>query len=197
MPLLESYPKVTRVIVQRDASSRMFDFSHGFGLLGEYLHRPAPLMWGDEFLAKKFAAFEAIPPISNDPLAAARLRGRQAQRDLLATQGDLLDADEVANRLHADVPYVEQQRAQGQLLAFPTAAGKPGYPSWQFDDDGLLPGLETIFRAFGVRDPWMQAAFFLSGNLRLGGQTPLEVLLRGEVEAVRSAAAAFGEQGAA
>jgi hypothetical protein len=134
---------------------------------------------------------------TDDLLAAARRRGAQAKRDLLAAQGDLLDADEVAARLHDDVTEVERRRSQGLLLALPTASGKFGFPSWQFTDSGLLPGLSTVFRDFGVRDPWMQAAFFLSGNLRLGGRTPLEVLLRGDVEAVRSAAAAFGEQGAA
>jgi hypothetical protein len=33
---------------------------------------------------------------ATDPLAAARARGEQAKRDLLAVQGDLLDAREVA-----------------------------------------------------------------------------------------------------
>ena len=43
----------------------------------------------------------------------------------------------------------------------------------------------------------MRAAFFLSGDPRLNGATPLEELRRGNIEAVRRAASAYGEHGAA
>ena len=66
--------------------------------------------------------------------------------------------------------------------------------SWQFTDEGLLPGLEAVLAALGVDSPWSRAAFFFSGDLRLDWRTPLEVLLSGDVEAVRLAAAAYGEQ---
>jgi hypothetical protein len=131
---------------------------------------------------------------ATDPLAAARARGEQAKRDILAAQGDMLNASEVAARLRCDVADVEQRRQEGLLLALPSASGELGFPAWQFTDDGLLPGLEEVFRNMSVRSPWMRAAFFLSGDLRLDGRTPLEMLLRGEIEAVRDAGAAYGEQ---
>ena len=60
-----------------------------------------------------------------------------------------------------------------------------------------LTGFESALRELGVRDPWMKAAFFLSGDPRLDGASPLEVLRRGDPEAVLRAARGYGEHGAA
>jgi hypothetical protein len=148
-------------------------------------------------LADAIRQFVASRPSStgdDDPLWAARQRGEQAKRDILASQGDMLDADEVAARLGCDVAEVERRRHDGLLLALPTEPGRLGFPAWQFADSGLLPGLEDVLRNMSVRSPWMRAQFFLSGDLRLDGRTPLEMLLRGEIDAVRRAGAAYGEQ---
>jgi hypothetical protein len=131
---------------------------------------------------------------TKDPLAAALRRGERARRSILAAQGNLLDVDEVAAHLGMTREEVLDRQIRGRLLALPLEDGTLGFPSWQFAEYGLLPGIETIFRNIGVDDPWMQAAYFLSGELRLDGQTPLEVLQRGDIEAVRKAAAAYGEQ---
>jgi hypothetical protein len=140
---------------------------------------------------------DARVALGDDPLAAARQRGEQMKRDILATQGDLLDANEVAARLGLTPAEVEQRRCDGLLMAIPTEKGPFGFPAWQFTDDGLLPGLEDVLRVLDVDGEWTRAAFFLSGDIRLDWRTPLEMLLRGEIEAVRNAAAAYGEQGAA
>ena len=129
-----------------------------------------------------------------DPLAAAKARGEQAKRDILAAQGDMLDANQVAARLGCDLAEVEARRRQGLLIALPDEHGKRGFPAWQFEDNGLLPGLEDVLRHMNVRSPWMRAQFFLTGDVRLDGETPLVVLLRGDIDAVRRAGAAHGEQ---
>jgi hypothetical protein len=137
---------------------------------------------------------DAVPNAADDPLAAAKRRGEIARRGLLAAQGELLGAAEAAARLGVSQSEVDRRRVLGQLIALPIESGAQAFPSWQFVDGGLLPGLEAVLRDIGVRDPWMQAAYFLSGDIRLDGQTPLEMLRRGEAEAVRRAAAAYGEQ---
>lgn len=134
---------------------------------------------------------------ADDPLAAARARGEQAKRAILAMQGALVDVAEVAARLGIDSSKIEQRRRDGLLIALPLDDGTFGYPTWQFLRDGLLPGLESVLSVMGVHSSWMRAAFFLSGDVRLDGRTPLDALLDGEIEAVRRAAAAYGEQGAA
>lgn len=131
---------------------------------------------------------------ASDPLAAARARGEQAKRDLLAVQGEMLTDSEVSARLGYDVDGVGALRRQGLLIALPDEEGHYGFPAWQFTDRGLLPGLQDVLANLGAESPWTQAAFFFSGDIRLDWRTPLEVLLRGDIDAVRRAAAAFGEQ---
>jgi len=143
-------------------------------------------------LAKNGTSVE--PGAASDPLAAAKARGEQAKRDILAAQGDMLSASDVASRLNVNVEDVERRRQDGLLIALPSETGTPGFPAWQFRDDGLLPGLDIVLSHMSVRSPWMRAQFFLSGDLRLDGRTPLDVLRRGEIDAVRRAGAAYGEQ---
>jgi hypothetical protein len=129
-----------------------------------------------------------------DPLAAAKARGEQAKRDILAAQGTLLGALDVATLLRIDLAGVERRRQEGRLLALPTESGKLGFPTWQFSAHGLLPGLEEVLHHMRVQSPWMRVQFFLTSDQHLNGRTPLEMLLRGEVEAVKRASAAYGEQ---
>jgi len=135
-----------------------------------------------------------VPVNPDDPLAAAKARGEQAKRDILAAQGELLDASEVARRLRTSETEVHRRRITEVLLALPTDSGQYGFPAWQFAEDGLLPGLQPVFDAMTIRSPWMRAQFFLTGDLRLNGRRPLDVLRGGDVEAVRRAGAAYGEQ---
>ena len=133
----------------------------------------------------------------DDPLIRARLRGVTTREQILQMEGGTWTAQEVARRLGDDEESVDRLRQDGRLLGIP--AGRSGfrYPAWQFDSHGTLPGLATILAAMTVRSPWMRAAFFLSGDVALDGETPLAALQRGDVEAVARAAALYGEQGAA
>ena len=101
---------------------------------------------------------------------------------------------EVAARLEMSPDKVLKRQERGRLLALPWRMGRSGFPPGSSPSAGSCPGLDTVLRNIGVDDPWMQAAYFLSGELRLDGRTPLEALQSGEVEAVRRAAAAYGEQ---
>jgi hypothetical protein len=132
--------------------------------------------------------------LTSELFAAARARGEQAKHEILAEQGDMLTAAEVAIRLGYTATAVERRRQDGLLLALPLEAGDLGFPAWQFTDRGLLPGLEDVLQSMSVRSPWMRAQFFLTGDLRLDGETPLGMLRRGNVDAVRRAGAAYGEQ---
>ena len=132
--------------------------------------------------------------LATDPLAAAKARGEQAKRDILAAPGDMLDAANVADRLRINIAEVHRRRQSGLLLALPNEMGEFRFPAWQFSEHELVPGLEEVLRRMVVKSPWMRAQFFLAGDLRLGGKTPLELLLQGQMDAVRDAGAAYGEQ---
>ena len=71
------------------------------------------------------------------------------------------------------------------------------YPVWQLTESGVLPGLDKVLVVLASHDEWMQTAFFVSANPRLGGRTPIEMLKAGELESVLDAAEAYGEHGAA
>ncbi|MGH2458259.1 MAG: hypothetical protein ACRDIY_05265 [Chloroflexota bacterium] len=149
-------------------------------------------------LARALERPEAIAALrQEDPLAEARLRGISMRERLLQAEGGTFTAEQVAQHLRMTRQAVDKRRRAGRLIAF--SAGRRGYlyPVWQFGADGTLPGLERILSQLAVHDPWMQAAFFLSGDPRLSDRSPLEALRAGEVEAVCRAARGYGEHSAA
>jgi len=132
-----------------------------------------------------------------DPLAPAHLRGLEAKHRLVQQGGGVLTAAQAARALRLSRQAVDKRRLAGKLLAL--ALGRRGYvyPAWQFTPRGTVQGLEGILGALREHDPWMQAAFFLNRNSRLGDRTPVEMLSAGRLEEARAAAHAYGEHGAA
>jgi hypothetical protein len=131
------------------------------------------------------------------PLAAARLRGLQAKLDLLERAGGTLQPREVAALLRMSRQAVGKRRAAGTLLG--VSLGRRGYeyPACQFVDGGVVEGLAEVLSAFDDDvDPWMRLAFLVTTNDALDGEMPLDVLRRGEVDAVVRAARIHGGHGA-
>jgi hypothetical protein len=128
-----------------------------------------------------------------DPLAGARLRGMEVKRELLYSDGQPLRSEEVAQLLGISRQAVDKRRSKGQLLA--VLLGKRGYfyPLWQFKDGGVLPGLDSVLTALAKFDHWTQLMFIKTGDLRLDNLTPLECLVAGNIDAVITAAACYGE----
>lgn len=128
-----------------------------------------------------------------DPLAAARLRGARMRRELLAAGGGALTAGRVAALLGISTQAVNKRRKAGALLGLDGTRFL--YPAFQFTAGGVLPGLREALAALAaVEDPWTRANFLLTGDPRLGGRRPLDVLREGDVAAVEAAAAAYGRQ---
>ncbi len=132
-----------------------------------------------------------------DPLAAAKLRGVAAKEKLLQTGGGVLSADEAAKLLGISRQAVDKRRKQGQLIGLVQGRRGYAYPAWQFEGGRTIADLEQVLKVLHGHDPWMQMAFFLNGNDRLGGDSPIELLRGGESSKVLWAAAQYGEQGAA
>lgn len=133
----------------------------------------------------------------DDPLAPARLRGLHSREQLLEAEGGVISAEDAAAMLHITRQAVDKRRRTGRLIGINIGRHGYAYPLCQFDPQGgTLPGLEAVLEELRDHDPWMQLAFLLNPNTRLAGNTPLTELRRGHVETVRSAARAYGEQGA-
>jgi len=133
----------------------------------------------------------------HDPLAELRLRGLEARQRLLAAQGGSLRGEDAAHLLGVSRQAVDKRRRAARLLGIRVGPHRYAYPSWQFSEDGVLPGLEEVLHDLRHHDPWMQLAFMVNGNLCLEGRVPLEELRRGHVAAVQRAARLYGEQGGA
>lgn len=134
---------------------------------------------------------------AQDPLAAARVRGARQAREILQEEGGTVGTKEMGDLLGGiSAQAVDKRRRKGKLLALPAGKGGYRYPVWQVRGGTVVEGLEEVLGVFGVEDPWMRAAFFLSGDARLDGERPLDRLKLGDVGPVKQAAAAYGMHGA-
>jgi hypothetical protein len=125
-----------------------------------------------------------------DPLAAPRLRGLRAKRQLLEAEGGIVSGRELAKAIGITRQAVDKRRLAGTLIGIDLGKRGYAYPVWQVG----LDGLDTVLATLEACDPWTQALFMLSPDSWLNGETPLAVLRRGEREAVLTAARLYGEQ---
>lgn len=139
----------------------------------------------------------AAPAIEVATIDAARAAGVEARDRLLNAEGGSWPVDRVAKYLRLTRQAIDKRRRANKLIGL--AVGRHGYlyPSWQFNRNGTVPGLEDVLGALHRHDPWSQVIFMLSPNDRLDAATPLETLRKGQTEEVKIAASLFGEHGAA
>jgi hypothetical protein len=136
-------------------------------------------------------AVELDPP--RDPLAAARARGAAARERLLEKAGGTLRVSEVADLLGVTRTAINARRTRGTLLAVPLPNGEHMYPACQFTDSGVPAGLARFLAAFRDTDPWTQLSVLLAPSQRHEGQSALELIKLGEVDAAVGIARRHGE----
>ncbi|MGF1601621.1 MAG: hypothetical protein ACFCU8_06310 [Thermosynechococcaceae cyanobacterium] len=132
--------------------------------------------------------------LTDDPLAVHRLNGLPIKQKLLSYQGHSpLRSEQVANLLNMSREAVNKRRRNGQLVA--VSFGRRGYqyPSWQFQEGKVLPGLKEVLQALDAEGEWTPLLFLCSGDPSLKGDTPIDRLREGHVEAVVMAARNYGK----
>ncbi len=117
----------------------------------------------------------------------------KVKHELLYSDGQPLRSEEVAQLLGISRQAVDKRRSKGQLLAVSLRKRGYFYPLWQFKDGGVLERLKLLLAALARFDAWTQLMFIKTGDLRLNNRTPLECLVAGNIDAVISAAACYGE----
>jgi hypothetical protein len=137
-----------------------------------------------------------IAPDQPDPLTDALLRGAERKRELLKAEGGALSGQQLAEHLAITTQGLGKKRDKNQVFWLEVGDGYV-YPAFQVGTNGLLPGVREVLAAFQVDDPWMRVHFMLTGDRRLGGARPIDILREGEADRVVEAAAAYGEHGAA
>ncbi len=124
--------------------------------------------------------------MSDDPLAAARERGRRFQADVLASD-EVVPLSRFADVLGISQAEVLDLADRGKVLKLVDDSGQTGFPIWQVLGSGkLLPGIETL-HGLMIGGPWTIFWFLTVRDPSLGC-LPLEALLAGQVERVISAA---------
>jgi hypothetical protein len=134
-------------------------------------------------------------PGFDDLLLKARLRGVAAKQELAREEGGCLPVAALQQLLHKSRQAIEKQRESGQLFAVDFASPRGWYyPQWQFEGAAPLPGLAEVLRVLPRDDPWALMIFFLRSDVG-GGETPLQALRGGRLDAVLRAARIFAAQG--
>jgi hypothetical protein len=134
--------------------------------------------------------------LKQDPLAEAKLRGQTRRKELLEAEGGVMGPEEVGNLLGIQRQSVDKRRKTGTLLAL-ELGNRFVFPAWQIDGNRTVPHLEEVLAALHDHDEWRKLSFFVNGNVRLDGKSPLHALRAGEYEDVLKAARSLGEHGAA
>lgn len=135
-----------------------------------------------------------LPPAQPDPLAGARMRAVRIRRELMDRAGGAFTTGQAAGLLGITPQAIHGRRERGNLLALRAPNGDYLYPRFQFSAQGVLPGLAEVLAAFQVDDPWTRLSVLLSPAGQLGGQTPVQALVKGAIREAIEAVAAYGEQ---
>jgi hypothetical protein len=128
-------------------------------------------------------------------LTAAFLQGAETKHALLKAEGGVLSAQQLAEHLGITPQGLGKKRDRNQVFWLEIGDGYV-YPAFQMSPKGLLPGIREVLEAFQEEDPWARVSFMLTGDARLGGRRPIDVLRDGDVASVTRAARGLGEHGA-
>jgi hypothetical protein len=126
-------------------------------------------------------------------IGAAMLRGVLARENLKNEEGGSISTEEARRFLGGiSKSMVLERHKRGELLGWrETRQNAVRFPVWQFTAEGVLPGLQdvlAILRSSPAVDDWGAIVFFLNKRTSLNQERPLDVLRRGDVEAVKQAA---------
>jgi DNA-binding protein HU-beta len=126
---------------------------------------------------------------SRDALLAARARNAiRVLEDRARLREECVSTKSVAEGLGVSRQRLHQLRRQGRLLAvLPRSRRGSLYPAWQFTEEGeIVNGLERVIRAAreaGIDEETLHF-FMVEPNERLEGETPANLLARGQVDRV-------------
>ena len=126
-----------------------------------------------------------------------RMRSQGAEEKLLAEEGGVLSDAEFAEKLGVrSRSTIQNYREQNKIFAVPRGTRNLGYPAWQIFKKDVLPGLGETLGALagGGPDPFSVLLFFLTPAEALGDERPLDLLRRGDVEAVVALAQYHGRR---
>lgn len=117
-----------------------------------------------------------------DKRALLKQRGRESIRQILAESGGVYATDEVAELLGISLDEVSTLVEERGLLAI-ELDGEVLFPTWQFDENGIIPGFVDIMRMLDTASPVGIVRFFLTHEEALS-RTPIDSLEEGDRESL-------------
>lgn len=118
----------------------------------------------------------------------------QARRAELAASGELIAAQDLADRLKVTPQAVSKALKAGRVFALECGGGRLLYPAFYADGKVSRRDLETVTRALGDIPASSKWQFFTTPKASLNGVTPLQALQQGDRQAVLITAAGFVER---
>lgn len=124
-------------------------------------------------------------PPSEDPLATARERGREAASRLQKMQGGAWTGAQLKERFDLSSATLHRRRADHRIVFWQDAKHVFYYPQWQFTNTGaVLPDLKAVLTIFQSNDGWRLTQYFLTPRQQLDNQSPLTLINHGQLERV-------------
>lgn len=133
-------------------------------------------------------------PADNDAFMRNMATQEQARRSELEQSGQLISAQELAQRLAVSNQAVSKALKSGRLFALDGSGGRLLYPAFYADGKVSRRDLEAVTRALGDIPASSKWQFFTNPKASLEGISPLEALRRGQREAVMVSAGGFVER---
>lgn len=150
--------------------------------LAEALAAPTDI-GGMAFLLSEIGALQP-QCIELDPLSDLRARGAFMKHAMIREAGGAYSTSQVADLLGISRQAVQQRARRGTLLAFTLGNNDRYYPAIQFDEHGVVAGLEQVLNRFNVTDPWTKLSVLLDTDEFLGGRRVIDALRDGDLEKV-------------
>lgn len=144
----------------------------------ESLRRMAAVSCTEELLLKIFQqSIEEEAVESKHEFQQHILQGIRYKQELLLMDGGVISASKMAGLLGISRQAVDVRRRQNKLLAVSLSGGNDYYyPVWQLDGNGVRKNFEKVMAELVPIDPWSRMIFWLTGNVHLEGNRPIDLL---------------------
>jgi hypothetical protein len=135
---------------------------------------------------------DAVTPTADFMADLRRQEAAGIEIDIAA--GRLVSSDELCRRLNLSKDALATALMKSQIFAVTDSLGNLHFPAFFGEPEKYpLVALEKVCMALGDLSGKSKRVFFLTPLLTLDGETPLDALAKGKIEAVTNAAAAFSE----
>ncbi|MEO6784257.1 MAG: hypothetical protein ABI407_22035 [Bradyrhizobium sp.] len=162
-------------------------------LVHQALERPSDMGAIVELLRSTLPLLSAEREI--DPELAASVAALEAEDGLVRLAGGLKDTKWVAGYLAISPKSVAAKARRNELLAI-ARGDRNLYPTFQFRDGRVIPGVREILQALPLANGWSRLSFLLTSDPGLDDRSPLAAFTA-DPEAVLALASNTDVQGAA